>query len=77
MLGANAVIGVDLDYETVGGSGSMLGAMMGVIIIGVLNNGMQLVGMDSNMINCVKGIVLLIAIGIDSVQRTGKKAKKV
>lgn len=60
-----------------GGSGSMLGAMMGVIIIGVLNNGMQLVGMDSNMINCVKGIVLLIAIGIDSVQRTGKKAKKV
>ena len=23
-LGANAVIGVDLDYETVGGSGSML-----------------------------------------------------
>ena len=60
-----------------GGSGSMLGAMMGVIIIGVLNNGMQLIGMDSNMINCVKGIVLLIAIGIDSVQRTGKKAKKV
>ena len=60
-----------------GGSGSMLGAMMGVIIIGVLNNGMQLVGMDSNMINCVKGIVLLIAIGIDSLQRTGKKAKKV
>ena len=55
----------------------MLGAMMGVIIIGVLNNGMQLIGMDSNMINCVKGIVLLIAIGIDSVQRTGKKVKKV
>ena len=77
MLGANAVIGVDLDYETVGGSGSMLGAMMGVIIIGVLTNGIQLIGMDSNMINCVKGIVLLIAIGIDSVQRTGKKAKKV
>lgn len=24
LLGANAVIGVDLDYETVGGSGSML-----------------------------------------------------
>ena len=23
-LGANAVIGVDLDYETVGGNGSML-----------------------------------------------------
>ncbi|MDD4419731.1 MAG: heavy metal-binding domain-containing protein, partial [Bacteroides graminisolvens] len=23
-MGANAVIGVDLDYETVGGSGSML-----------------------------------------------------
>ena len=43
----------------------------------MLNNGMQLIGMDSNMINCVKGIVLLIAIGIDSVQRTGKKAKKV
>ena len=23
-LGANAVVGIDLDYETVGGSGSML-----------------------------------------------------
>ncbi len=59
-----------------GGSGSMLGAMMGVIIIGVLNNGMQLIGMDSNMINCVKGVVLLLAIGIDSVQRSGKKTRK-
>lgn len=51
-----------------GGSGSMLGAMMGVVIIGVLNNGMQLVGMDSNMISCIKGILLLVAIGIDSIQ---------
>lgn len=59
-----------------GGSGSMLGAMMGVVIIGVLNNGMQLIGMDSNMISCVKGIVLLIAIGIDSMQYVrGKKSK--
>lgn len=56
-----------------GGSGSMLGAMMGVIIIGVLNNGMQLIGLDSNMISCVKGIVLLIAIGIDSVQHVRSK----
>ncbi len=59
-----------------GGSGSMLGAMMGVVIIGVLNNGMQLIGMDSNMINCVKGVVLIAAIGIDSMQRTEKKAQK-
>ena len=60
-----------------GGVGTLGGTVIGVLIIGVLNNGMQLIGMDSNMINCVKGIVLLIAIGIDSVQRTGKKAKKV
>ena len=77
-LATNLLIAVVLGgVSFAGGSGSMLGAMMGVIIIGVLNNGMQLIGMDSNMINCVKGIVLLIAIGIDSVQRTGKKAKKV
>lgn len=52
-----------------GGSGSIMGAMMGVLIIGVLNNGMQLIGMDANEINCIKGLVLLIAIGIDSYQR--------
>lgn len=55
-----------------GGSGSMFGAIMGVIIIGVLDNGMQLIGLDSNMISCIKGIVLLIAIGIDSVQQARK-----
>lgn len=59
-----------------GGSGSILGAMMGVIIIGVLTNGMQLNGMDSNMISCVKGIVLLIAIGIDSMQNADRKRAK-
>jgi ribose/xylose/arabinose/galactoside ABC-type transport system permease subunit len=58
-----------------GGAGSMLGAMMGVVIIGVMNNGLQLIGMDSNMISCVKGVVLLIAIGIDSMQRVQKKKK--
>ena len=59
-----------------GGSGTIVGAMMGVVIIGVLNNGLQLIGFDSNAINCVKGIVLIIAIAIDSMQKKSITKKK-
>ena len=59
-----------------GGEGNISGAVVGVLIIGILNNGLLLMGVDSNWQNVVKGIVLVAAVGIDSVQRKSKKVKK-
>jgi ribose transport system permease protein len=59
-----------------GGEGNISGAIVGVLIIGVLNNGLLLMGVDSNWQSVVKGIVLVAAVGIDSVQRKSKKARK-
>lgn len=58
-----------------GGEGKVGGAVVGVLIIGILNNGLQLMNVDSNWQGVIKGIVLIAAVGIDSIQRREKKAK--
>lgn len=58
-----------------GGEGKIGGATVGVLIIGILGNGLQLMGFDSNWQGVIKGIVLIAAVGIDSVQRKVKKLK--
>lgn len=51
-----------------GGKGSISGTVIGVIIIGVLNNGMNLLGIDSSWQYVVQGIVILIAVYIDYIK---------
>lgn len=51
-----------------GGKGSISGTVIGVIIIGVLNNGMNLLGIDSSWQYVVQGIVILIAVYIDFIK---------
>jgi ribose/xylose/arabinose/galactoside ABC-type transport system permease subunit len=58
-----------------GGEGTILGLMTGVMIIGVLNNGMQLFGLPDYYQNLVKGVVLLAAVGFDTYQKS-RKAKE-
>ena len=50
-----------------GGKGKAYGAIVGVLIIGILNNGLQLMGFNASLVDVVKGIVLIFAVGIDSV----------
>ena len=45
-----------------GGSGRIGGTLIGVLIIGVLNNGLNLMGVDSNWQYIVKGLVILLAV---------------
>lgn len=59
----------------IGGEGTVFGLMTGVLIIGVLNNGMQLFGLQDFYQNLVKGAVLLIAVGLDAYQKS-RKAKE-
>ena len=47
--------------------------MIGVIIIGVLDNGLVLMGVNSNFQSVVKGIILLLAVAIDCYEAKNKK----
>jgi len=55
-----------------GGEGTIFGLITGVLIIGVLNNAMQLASFPDFSQNVVKGAVLLIAVGFDVYQKNRK-----
>ncbi|MGW0789508.1 multiple monosaccharide ABC transporter permease [Streptomyces sp. NPDC002911] len=48
-----------------GGVGTVLGAIIGGLVLGVLNNGMNLVGIGTDYQQVIKGFVLLAAVGFD------------
>jgi ribose transport system permease protein len=50
----------------VGGRGNVMSVIVGTLLIGVLLNGMTIMDMDVQTQNIIKGIVLLIAIVLDS-----------
>jgi ribose transport system permease protein len=52
-----------------GGRGSILGTVLGCLIIGVLNNGLVLLGVSPDWQLVVKGVVILIAVAIDQLGR--------
>lgn len=58
-----------------GGEGTIFGLITGILIIGVLNNAMQLASFPDFSQNVVKGAVLLIAVGFDVYQKN-RKAKE-
>lgn len=57
-----------------GGVGTIGGTIIGVLVIGVLNNGLNLLGVSSFWQLIVKGAVILLAVYIDSLKKnSGKK----
>lgn len=58
---------------TSGGSGTIVGAVIGAFVMGILNNGMSLAGYDTNIQKIVKGMVLLGAVTFDLVSKRKKK----
>ena len=48
-----------------GGVGTVVGAMVGGLLVGVMSNGMQLMGVDQSIQSVVKGLVLLLAVAFD------------
>ena len=58
-----------------GGTGTVSGAVIGAIFMGVLNNGMSILGVDMNWQRAVKGMVLLGAVIFDIVSKKKKTTK--
>lgn len=52
-----------------GGVGKVTGAVVGALIMGVMNNGMSILGVGIDYQQVIKGLVLLAAVGIDQYQR--------
>lgn len=52
-----------------GGTGTVGGAVIGAIFMGVINNGMSILGVDSNWQKAVKGLVLLAAVVFDVLSK--------
>ena len=60
-----------------GGAGTVIGMVVGATLIGVINQGMSLVGVDQNWIKIVKGLVLLAAVVFEIMSKKSKeKASK-
>lgn len=48
-----------------GGVGTVVGSVIGGLVMGVLNNGLQLMGVGTDTTQIIKGLVLLVAVAFD------------
>ena len=58
--------------SAMGGEGSVMGALIGALVMATLNNGMSLMNVDLTYQYIIKGLILLIAVRVDIATR--KKA---
>ena len=74
----NAAKGLELQVITAivlggaslaGGRGSMLGTILGLLVIGVLNNGLNLLDVQPFWQNVAQGLMLIIAVSFDQVRQ--------
>ncbi len=56
-----------------GGEGGIFGVIIGAVLMGVINQGMSIMGIDANYQKVVKGLVLLFAIIFDVMSNKKKK----
>jgi ribose transport system permease protein len=70
----NAAVGLELDaiaapvlggVSLFGGVGNVTGALVGAFILGILSNGLNLMGVPSFWQQVIKGVVLILAVMLD------------
>ena len=63
---AGAIIG---GTNMMGGEGKLGGTIIGLLFVGILSNGMVLLGVNAYMQNVIKGLVIFGAVIINSIQK--------
>lgn len=56
-----------------GGIGTIIGAIIGGLVMGVLNNGMSILGVGIDWQQAIKGLVLLVAVAFDAYTKSRSK----
>jgi putative multiple sugar transport system permease protein len=57
-----------------GGAGTVVGAIIGAMFMGVLNNGMSILGVGTDIVSIIKGLVLLFAVAFDIFSKSRAKS---
>jgi ribose transport system permease protein len=70
VIAAAAIGGTSLS----GGEGTILGALMGAALMGILQNGMVLVGIDTYAQQAITGAVIVIAVALDQWRKRRSNA---
>lgn len=53
-----------------GGTGNAFGAVIGAIVIGIINNILNLMGVDSYVQQIINGLVIIVAVALDTFTRS-------
>lgn len=72
VITAGVIGGVSL----LGGEGTVPGVIFGTILMGLLNNGLNLMSVPSTQSGLVKGLVIIVAVGFDAMQHQDQAKKK-
>jgi fructose transport system permease protein len=56
-----------------GGRGSVLGTLVGALIVGIVRNGLQLIGVPSIYQVLITGILVILAVSVDQIARRRQK----
>ena len=73
VITAGVIGGVSL----LGGVGTVPGAIFGAVLMGLLNNGLNLMSVPSTHAGLVKGLVIVVAVAFDAMQHADQSRKKV
>lgn len=77
----NAALGYELDAiaacviggaSLAGGRGTILGTVVGALIIGIVNNGLDLLNVSSYLQQVIKGVIIIVAVLIDKTSESKK-----
>ena len=60
--------------STSGGIGTIVGTIVGGLVMGVLNNGMSILGVGVDWQQAIKGLILLLAVVLDIYNKKKKAA---
>jgi len=77
---AHPLVGIGMEFDAIAavilggtsfekGRGGIIGTVIGALAVGVLRNGMNLVGVGAEWQAAVVGVVIIGAVGLDSIRR--------